>query len=164
MFFRTDGRRIFASKEGSMYVRIPATRASGLWFAKRYSREKGVWHFAVLDFSGWLVRGGIFGGVIELLPDGPSIREVSGSESWEFLEEIHDVAGALRRLRHALALPHLHTYSALGNNCESFARWIAFGRRESHQVRDGILLAAGLTLVIGAVRRKPARKRRSRRT
>lgn len=61
------------------------------------------------------------------------------------LEQIVDENAALRRVAIAARNPK---YDLFGNNCEHFARYIASGKRESHQVRGFVAFAAGLLLLI----------------
>jgi hypothetical protein len=151
-----------ASTEGAMDVRANVPVASGLWLARPYSREKRVWHEALIDFSGWLVPSGACGGVLELVPAGPRRRWLSAAEceQWEHLNEVHGIAGAITSLQYALSRPEMVTHSGLFNNCQSFARWVAYGRHESPQVTTGVL-CAGVVVALCAAQPKPTRRRRS---
>jgi len=64
------------------------------------------------------------------------------------LKKIADERDAVRRLLAACENP---AYSVVGNNCEHFARYIATGVRESHQVQlIGFIGAIFGLVLIGA--------------
>lgn len=136
----------------------------GLEYVKRRSPEKGVWHHAIIDHGDALrLIDGISSVVVELVPTGPQARRFDPAEGWT-IERIADQDGALRRLRLLLCSPGRHQYHALFNNCEHFARFIAFGEFRSDQVRAGVAAAAVvafLALALGG-EDKPT-KRRGRR-
>lgn len=148
-----------------MYVWEPEeSRFTGVWLAKVHSPQMGVWHFAILDFRNRLIRTRFLGpGVVELVPEGLRLRELGNPERWELVAEVWDLEGARRRLRRALSLAAIRKYSALGNNCESFARWVAFGQHESLQVQGGLALVGLSVLVAASARPRRSTRRRRRR-
>jgi hypothetical protein len=127
----------------------------GLSFAKQWSNEKLVEHYAIIDHHNSLrtLRG--WGAVVlELIPGGLRIRQLQSDESWEQVP-IADQTGARTRLLNSLRSPLRSHYVALSNNCEHWARSIAFGESRSEQVK-GLALVAGLAFALYLVSRKAA--------
>jgi len=122
----------------------------GLYWVTQRSPTKGVDHHAILDVGN---RMGYLGGcrqpiIVHQTP--PSIRResVEGTGYWNILKKIADERDAVRRLLAACENP---AYSVVGNNCEHFARYIATGVRESHQVQlIGFIGAIFGLVLIGA--------------
>jgi hypothetical protein len=134
-----------------------------LSFAKRWSKEKRVWHYAIIDWSDSMGNCGYqVSVVIELVPEGLRARPLLQGEVW-YSAQIFDLGGARARLRRMIQCAAWIKYDALGNNCESFARWIAFGRRESHQVASGLLFAGLTTCAVAALSQPQTPRRASRR-
>jgi hypothetical protein len=79
----------------------------------------------------------------------PSIKRepFAGTGYWQVLIKIADEHNAIQRLVAACANP---VYSAFGNNCEHFARYIATGKRESHQVQIAGVVGVFIGLVWAA--------------
>ena len=63
------------------------------------------------------------------------------------LDSFHEVAAAWDRLCRLMAEPNLHGYHFTERNCEHVARYITFGRRECLQLRDALILAAGMAFL-----------------
>ncbi len=119
----------------------------GLYWISQQSSKKGVVHHAILDVgnrTGFADTGMWQDMLIHQTP--PSIRREpsAGTGQWHLHLRIHDEQGAIERLKLAWASPH---YDVVKNNCEHFARFIATGVRESHQLRG----ACAFALVIGGL-------------
>lgn len=107
----------------------------GLYWIVRQSQKKGVEHHAVLDVGNCI-------GYPDVYPTSPIIVHQTppqirrdpyyGTGDWKIVMAIEDHANAIHRLRVACANPF---YNTAANNCEHFARYVATGVRESHQVR-----------------------------
>jgi len=119
--------------------------APGLYWIVQKSPKKGVDHHAILDVGNRLgyrdvdPRHPI---IVHQTP--PSIKRdpFVGTGNWKIVMRIEDEPNAIRRLIAACSNP---VYNTTGNNCEHFARYVAIGKRESHQVQ-----AAGFVgLLIG---------------
>src|SRR5206468_10276551 len=99
-----------------------------------------VQHYAIIgsSFSLGVVRtwGQV---VLELMPDGPRVRSLGRDEVWQ-TEPIRDLIGARIRIRELTGSEQKHRYDAISNNCEHWARYIAFGESRSEQV-SGIATA-----------------------
>ncbi len=110
-------------------------------YARHWSVEKGVWHYAIIDHAD---RLGLIGWarpvIVELVPTGLRARPFDPSETWE-RTAIADTLGALRRLRQLLAMKDRQVYDWFLNNCEHIARYIAFGEFRSEQVQAVVALA-----------------------
>lgn len=132
-----------------MYVR------AGMSLAKQWSKEKGVWHYAIIDWEDWLrLRGGWKPVVVELKPGGPDIRYLESTEQWT-LTPIQDARNARQRLLELLWSPQHLRYDAVANNCEHVAHFVAFGEFRSEQVR-GFLALAGLGVALVILAREAA--------
>jgi len=122
----------------------------GLYLARRYSREKGVHHFGILDVGNHLgyetAREPV---IIHMVSPHVRAEWLSTTGRWDMFDPITDVPGAVGRLQQALGFP---CYDLVFNNCEHFARYVATGARESVQVRN-IGIALGIAaLCLLAVR------------
>jgi hypothetical protein len=134
---------------GEMYVR------AGMSLAKQWSKEKGVRHYAIIDWEdGLRLRGGWIPVVIEMKPSGPDVRYFQANEQWT-LTQIQDARSARRRLLELLRSPERLRYDAVVNNCEHVAHFVAFGEFRSEQVR-GFLALAGLGVALMLVARRAA--------
>jgi hypothetical protein len=122
-------------------------------FAKQWSKEKCVWHYAIIDWEDRLrPRGGWNPVVVELKPGGPDVRRLEPNEQWTLMP-IHDARNARRRLLELLRSPERLRYDAVVNNCEHVAHFVAFGEFRSEQVREFLTLAGlGVALVLVARR------------
>ena len=120
----------------------------GLYWIVQVSPEKGVEHHTILDVGNRMRcadDGRWQDMIIHQAP--PSIRREpsAGTDQWTVvLHKIADERNAIRRLVAAHANPG---YSTFGNNCEHFARYVATGVRESHQLQ----FAGAVVVVIGIV-------------
>lgn len=126
----------------------------GLYLIRQYSRQKGVYHFGILDV------GNQFGYPMVSEPIvfhqvHPRIRAdlLSATGEWESLGRVCDTGAAMERLRQAIATP---CYDFVFNNCEHFARYVATGNRESVQVRDAATAIGAAALLFLAVRHRAA--------
>lgn len=132
-----------------MYVR------AGMSLAKQWSKEKGVWHYAIIDWEDRLrLRGGWRPVVVELKPAGPDVRHLESTEQWT-LTPIQDARNARRRLLSLLRSPQRLRYDAVANNCEHVAHFVALGEFRSEQVR-GFLALAGLGVALVILAREAA--------
>jgi hypothetical protein len=136
---------------------------SGMDYARLWCTEKGVWHDAIIDHEDTL---GLLDGsrpvVIELLPGGRTIRPFDPRESWT-REPVVDCRKARRRLWLVLRSSKRQHYNMLFNNCEHFARFVAFGEFRSPQVRGALTIAVlfGLLFTVGRQPPKAAEVRAS---
>jgi hypothetical protein len=122
--------------------------------AKQWSKERGVWHYAIIYWEDWLRLRGGWNPVVELKPGGPDVRRLESNEQWT-LAPIHDARNARQRLLELLRSPQRLRYDAVSNNCEHVAHFVAFGEFRSEQVR-GFLVLAGLGVALVLVARKAA--------
>ena len=126
----------------------------GLFLARRYSSEKGVHHFGILDVGNHLgyeaAREPV---MIHMVSPHVRAEWFSTTGHWDMFEPITDVPGAVARLQQALGLP---CYDLVFNNCEHFARYVATGVRESRQVKEVLTLAGVVGIVAFAMTRKAA--------
>lgn len=126
----------------------------GLYLVVQHSPEKGVDHYGVLDVGNNLrYLTAIEPVVVHQSP--PAIRAdwLSATGAWQVADRIVDTAAALVRLRAALENP---SYDVLGNNCEHFARYVAYGKRESGQVQGAVVVVGLIGLLIFAIRSEAA--------
>lgn len=122
--------------------------APGLYLAKRRSPEKMVDHYGIIDIGNRALRPNVS-------PTYPAVYHINAAglhwdylahagDGWQLLGRITDEDAAVERIGQATANPR---YDLLENNCEHFARWVAFGTKTSMQLQwAGFLLAAGLTV------------------
>ena len=120
----------------------------GLYLAKRRSAEKLVDHYGIIDVGNRVLHPNVS-------PTYPAVYHINAAglhwdylanagDGWQLLERIADEDAAIERIGQASANPR---YDLLENNCEQFARWVAFGTKTSTQLQwAGFLLAAGLTV------------------
>jgi hypothetical protein len=125
-----------------------------LYLVAQRSPKKGVDHYGILDV------GNNLGYVAAPAPvvvhqSPPAIRAdwLSVTGAWRVVWRIPDTAGALDRLRLALARP---SYDLLGNNCEHFARYVATGKRESTQLHSAMVIVSLGSLVVLAAKAQAA--------
>ncbi len=107
-------------------------------------------HYGIMDVGNHLrySQGAIFRPlVVHLGPPAVRVDWLQDLESVEVLGRIYDERGAIRRLNEAMRNPN---YDAFNNNCEHFARYIAYGRRESIQLQWFVIGAAAVGLFLYA--------------
>jgi hypothetical protein len=133
--------------------------ADGLYFVRQYSREKGVDHYGILDIGNRRRAPGYSGTPVILHQLRPRIRadRLHKTGTWQVLYKIDDEAAALKRVKIALSDPD---YALLRHNCEHFARFVAFGVRESKQLQAAGWLTGIITLAIIGTEDEPLRPRR----
>jgi hypothetical protein len=124
----------------------------GLYWIMQSSPKKGVEHHAILDVCNrmrYADAGGWQDMIVHQTP--PAIRREpsAGTGNWVVLQKIADEQNAIRRLISACANPG---YRTIDNNCEHFARYIATGIRESHQLQraGAVVIAIGLVWAAAA--------------
>lgn len=118
----------------------------GLYLIKQKSVSKGVDHFGILDVGNTIRHPRVQllqPIVIHQRPPIIQMQYLQETGVWENLGRIVDEADAIGRIREALKNP---TYNLFGNNCEHFARHVATGKRESHQVQAVVVIAGLLAL------------------
>lgn len=115
----------------------------GLYLVKQRSPPKGVDHYGIVD-SGNRLGYGWRPLVIQQTP--PAIRRdwLETTGHWLVLGRLLDEARAIARIRASLRDP---SYDLFGHNCEHFARFVATGRRESHQLQAMVAVAGVITLI-----------------
>jgi hypothetical protein len=109
--------------------------APGLYWIAQQSQKKGVEHHAILDVGNCLRYHDVYPTspiIVHQTP--PSIRRdpFMGTGNWKIVTRIADEPNAIARLISGCSNP---IYNTAGNNCEHFARYVATGKRESHQVQ-----------------------------
>lgn len=119
----------------------------GLYLAKRRSPEKLVDHYGIIDIGNRALHPNVS-------PAYPAVYHINAAGlhwdylahaggGWQLIGRIVDEAAAIDRIGQATANPR---YDLLQNNCEQFARWVAFGTKTSVQLQwAGFFLAVGLT-------------------
>jgi len=124
-----------------------AYERTGVYLLKRWSREKGVDHYAVGLAGDSAGKAGYWRDVaIQLLPGGLVAEVWSAAPGWEVLGKAQDESLALQRL-------HLEggaRYALVGFNCEHFARHVVNGRRESRQVQGVAVLGLLAALILAS--------------
>lgn len=125
-----------------------------LYLVVQHSPEKGVDHYGILDIGNNLRYPDALEPVV-VHQSPPVIRAdwLSATGAWGIAGRIVDTAGALLRLRAALSNP---SYDLLGNNCEHFARYVAYGKRESGQVQQALVVVGVIGLLVIAIRSEAA--------
>lgn len=126
----------------------------GLYLMVQHSAEKGVDHYGILDIGnnlGYLAA--VEPVVVHQSPPAIRANWLSATGAWRITARIIDTAGALLRLRAALAN---RNYDLLGNNCEHFARYVAYGRRESGQLQGALIVVGLFGLLVIALRSEAA--------
>lgn len=110
-------------------------------------------HYGIMDVGNRLgqSQGAYFRPlVVHLGPPAVRADWLEDLGSAQVLGRIYDEAGAIRRLNEAMQNPN---YSAFDNNCEHFARYIAYGKRESIQLQWAVIGVAAVGLILYASRR-----------
>ena len=111
----------------------------GVFLLKRWSREKGVDHYAVGLGGAAAWRAGFSrASTVQLLPTGIHGEPWTERDGWTILVRAGDEAAALERL----ARLRSERYALLDSNCEHFAREAVTGVRESRQVQGAVALGA----------------------
>lgn len=124
--------------------------ARGLYLAKRRSPEKLVDHYGIIDIGNRALHPNVS-------PTYPAVYHINAAglhwdylanagDGWQLLGRIgdEDEDAAIERIGQATSNPR---YDLLQNNCEQFARWVAFGTKTSGQLQlAGLLLVVGLTV------------------
>jgi hypothetical protein len=117
----------------------------GVYLLKRWSREKGVDHYAVgLGGTATWRAGYHRASTVQLLPTGIHVELWTERDGWEILLRAGDAAAALARLGRLSS----QRYALLDSNCEHFAREVVTGVRESRQVQGAVLIGALAALVV----------------
>jgi hypothetical protein len=116
---------------------------AGLYLLKQHSPSKGVEHYGILD-TGNRLGYGQQAVVVHQTPPGIRVDLLASTGEWLVLGRVLDEAGAIARIRMSLENPR---YDLFGHNCEHFARFVATGRRESHQLQ-AVGAVAGLIAVV----------------
>jgi len=116
----------------------------GLYLIKQRSATKAVDHYGILDVGNRLRLPNVLPGqqpvVIHQSPPQVQLVWLQQTGSWEVLGQITDEGDAIARIHNASQNPQ---YNLIGHNCEHFARYVATGKRESHQVQI-VAVIAGL--------------------
>jgi hypothetical protein len=118
---------------------------NGVFLLKRWSREKGVDHYAVGLAGNAAWRAGFTQPTtVQLLPTGIWVEAWTERDRWEVLIQASDEQAAIGRLIARLEA----TYALLSSNCEHFAREVVTGVRESRQVQGAVLIGVLAAIVI----------------
>lgn len=138
--------------------------AGGLYFARQPATKAGVGaHFGIIDVGNrrrapTRRREPV---VWHLRQPGITTSWLHETEPWQILDKIRNEAAALQRLR--IAQQYNPRYAIHRDNCEHFARFIAYGRWESKQVQ-AVTVIGLITLVALAAdedQKYPRRRRRA---
>jgi hypothetical protein len=124
----------------------------GLYLLMQHSPSKGVEHYGILD-TGNRLGYGLQPVVIHQTPPGIRVDWLASTREWLIVGRVLDEAGAMARIRMSLQNPR---YDLFGHNCEHFARFVATGRRESHQLQAVVAVAGIVTLMILGSRSRAA--------
>ncbi|MBX3133431.1 MAG: hypothetical protein KF689_08630 [Gemmatimonadaceae bacterium] len=125
------------------YAPRPAA-SLGLFVVRQFRRDKGVFHFGILDVGNMLglqLPPGAEPMIIHQPPSGLQAQPLSQTGPWESVGRIHDLVSARRRLVEALRTPR---YNLFGNNCEHFVAHVATGVRRSPQLAKASGVAAAV--------------------
>lgn len=131
-----------------------AGQPDGLYLIRQESPSKGVTHYGILDVGNRLRTPGLLPyGPVVIHQVPPAIRcdWLSATGEWLIVGHIADEQAALGRLRAALAKP---AYHLTANNCEHFARFVAYGRKESTQVQGAALLVGAAVVAMIVIGRR----------
>jgi len=123
---------------------------AGLYLVKQQSPSKGVEHYGILD-TGNRLGYGRQPVVVHQTPPGIRADWLAGTGGWLVLGRV--LAGATARIQMSLQNPR---YDLFGHNCEHFARYVATGRRESHQLQAVVAMAGVVAVVWLSSRRRAA--------
>ena len=125
---------------------------AGLYLLRQHSPSKGVEHYGILD-TGNRLGYGLQPVVIHQTPPGIRVDWLESTGDWLVLGRVLDEEGATARIRMSLRNPK---YDLFGHNCEHFARFVATGRRESHQIQAVVAISGIVTLLILGSRTRAA--------
>lgn len=131
----------------------------GMYLVVQRSERKGVVHEAILIAQRWFDDTFIDASdpiVVHQVP--PRIRRDQALDTgpWMIVAKIADGAGAMRRLMVAIRTPNYHL---LWNNCQHFARYIAYGKKESPQVQTAFVILGTVWLASALAERVPKKTR-----
>lgn len=118
----------------------------GLYLIKQDAVKDGIRvdHYGILDIGNTLLHEGADGShpiVLHQTPPRLRIDWLQNTGTWTVLGRIIDVEGAKSRIQEAAQNPD---YNLFGNNCEHFARFVAFSHNHSTQIFWGVV---GVTTV-----------------
>lgn len=129
--------------------------ADGLYLLIQKTAEKGVDHYGILDVGNRLnLEDARFASqpvVIHQTPPSIQINWLQDTGTWLIQKRITDEADAIARIAEAVKNPQ---YNLFGNNCEHFARYVATGIRESHQVQAAVVVTGLAALTLYAFTKK----------
>ena len=108
----------------------------GLYVIKQKAVKNGIAidHYGLLDIGNILEHENIDGKhpiVIHQTPPSIRLNWLKDTGMWEIVGKVIDLSGAKERLKEAIKTPG---YDLLGNNCEHFARFVAFNKKYSSQL------------------------------
>lgn len=118
----------------------------GLYVLKQHSEKNGlaIDHHGLIDVGNVLGHPKVDGShpvVIHQSPPQIRVDWLRDTGGWQVLGKVIDLDGAKQRLRTAFQNP---SYDLFGNNCEHFARFVAFNQKYSSQVLWGTASAAAI--------------------
>ncbi len=114
-----------------------------------------VTHYGIIDIGNTLgvpeidTRNGPT--VIHQTPPRIRFEHMGGDVPWEITDRIADAAGARARIMEGLKTPE---YDMFRNNCEHFAKYVAYDNKVSGQVIAGVAVAGGVVALGIAILRK----------
>ncbi|MDO8267443.1 MAG: hypothetical protein Q7T32_06375 [Moraxellaceae bacterium] len=108
----------------------------GLYLIKQEAVKNGIKidHYGILDIGNTLMHEAVDGShpvVIHQTPPRLRIDWLRDTGTWNIEGLITDLAGAKARIIEAARTPN---YDLFGNNCEHFARFVAFSKKNSTQI------------------------------
>ena len=102
----------------------------GLYIATRAVDDKPGTHYAILDIGNVLARPGVFAPVLYELRPRLGLTVTTDLSRLKTARRIADESGAISRFEQGVAD---QDYRLFTNNCEHFARFVAYGDRSSSQ-------------------------------
>lgn len=131
----------------------------GLYFAVQRPSRKRVRHYGIVDIGNRCRVQEVDGGepmVLHQSPPAIRIDRLRDTDGWFLLCKIEDESAVISRVNVAL---HDPTYKLFWHNCEHFARFVAFGVRESKQLQAAGWVAALTALAVASLNEEAPRSR-----
>jgi hypothetical protein len=111
----------------------------GLYTLRQRSDKLGLFHYGILDVGNRLGLPSAHSGnpiVVHQKPPCITIDRLDNTGPWSVIGRISDELCAAKRMDMAFRNPG---YNMLNHNCEHFVWFVATGKRESPQLRAGVV-------------------------